>query len=66
MPKIAEEMLNRLGLSLSDVKSIDNFNIKEEIKALQPGIKFTVGDTLFERITPERVAELKEKYGSSK
>lgn len=66
MPKISEEMLNRVGLSLKDVKSIENFNVQEEIKALQPGTKFTVGETLFERITPERIAELKDKYGSSK
>ena len=28
--------------------------------------EFVVGDMLFERITPERVEELKLKYGSSK
>ena len=39
---------------------------KEEIQALKSGHKFEVGDMLFERITPERIEELKVKYGSDK
>ena len=66
MPKIAEDMMNKLGLSLKDVGSIKDFNVAKEMNALQPGHKFSVGDTLFERITPERVEELKQKYGSAK
>lgn len=66
MPKISQEMLSRLGLDLKDIKPIDGFNIAEEIKVLKPGHKFNVGEALFERITPEKIEELKEKYGSSK
>ncbi len=66
MPKVAEDMMNKLGLSLKDVTSIKDFNVEKEMNALQAGHKFSVGDTLFERITPERVEELKQKYGSAK
>ena len=66
MPKISEDMMNKLGLSLKDVGSIKNFDVAKEMNALQPGHKFSVGDMLFERITPERVEELKQKYGSTK
>ncbi len=66
MPKIAEDMMNKLGLSLKDVGSIKNFNVAKEMNALQAGHKFSIGDMLFERITPERVEELKQKYGSAK
>ena len=65
MPKIAEDMMNKLGLSLKDVGSIKGFDVAKEMNALQAGHKFMVGETLFERITPERVEELKQKYGSA-
>ena len=46
--------------------SLNNFDVRKEINTLKGGEKFEVGDMLFERITPERVEELKAKYGSSK
>lgn len=66
MPKVAENMLAKLGLSVQDMPSLKNFDVKEQIQFLKPGAKFEIGDALFERITPEKCQELKEKYGSQK
>lgn len=66
MPKVAENMLAKLGLSVQDMPSLKNFDVKEQIQFLKPGAKFEVSDALFERITPEKCQELKEKYGSQK
>lgn len=66
MPQISQNMMDRLGLQLDSNSGLNSFDIKTEIQALKPGHKFTVGETLFERITFERVEELKEKYGSKK
>lgn len=66
MPDTAEKMLDKLGLKADDMPSLKGFSVKEEIQALKPGHKFEVGDMLFERITPERIEELKVKYGSDK
>ena len=54
MPKVAENMLAKLGLSVQDMPSLKNFDVKEQIQFLKPGAKFEVGDALFERITPEK------------
>ena len=59
MPAVAEQMLARLNLKPADMPALKGFNIEKEIAALQPGHGFTVGDALFERISPERVQELK-------
>ena len=66
MPQTSESMLSRLGLTMADIPNIKNFNISQELSALEAGHPFTVGEALFERITPEKVEELKQKYGSSK
>lgn len=66
MPDTAEKMLDKLGLKADDMPSLKGFSVKEEIQALKPGHKFEVGDMLFERIIPERIEELKVKYGSDK
>lgn len=66
MPETAKNMLDRLGEKEADMPSLNNFDIQKEINALAPGQKFNVGEPLFERITPERIEKLKEKYGSSK
>ena len=66
MPKVAENMLAKLGLSVQDMPSLKNFDVKEQIQFLNSFAKFEVGDALFERITPEKCQELKEKYGSQK
>lgn len=66
MPSTSEAMLERLGLKAQDIPSLKDFNIKNEISALKPGHKFNIGEALFERIAPEKIEELKERYGSSK
>ena len=66
MPKISEQMLARLGLGIADMPELKNFNISKEIEVLKPGHKFVVGEALFERISPEKTQELKDKYGSEK
>ena len=63
MPKVAQSMLERLGAETSSLK---DFDVKKEMNALKGGENFEVGDVLFERVTPERLEELKAKYGSSK
>lgn len=66
MPTTSEKMLAKLGLKLSDMPSLKDFDIKRELTALKAGTPFEIGDMLFERIPEERIAELKEKYGASK
>ena len=46
--------------------TLKDFDIKTELTSIKAGTPFEVGDMLFERITEERIAELKEKYGASK
>ena len=66
MPKTSENMLAKLNLNVDMSGLLKDFDIKQEIKTIKAGAEFVVGDMLFERITPERVEELKLKYGSSK
>lgn len=66
MPTTSEKMLAKLGLKLSDMPSLKDFDVRRELTALKAGTPFEVGDMLFERIPEERIAELKEKYGASK
>lgn len=66
MPTVAAAMLERLGLKFEDMPSLDGFDVSAEITAVAPGWPFTVGEPLFERITHERIEELKQKYGSNK
>lgn len=63
MPTTSAAILSKLNLSLTSLK---NFDVKTEINFLQGDEPFTIGDMLFERITPETIAEMKNKYGSSK
>ena len=62
MPTAAQSMLDRLGASLTRLK---NFDVRTELSVLKGGEKFEVGEPLFERITPEKMTELKQKYGSA-
>lgn len=65
MPDTAAKILAKLGLSAEGL-SLKDFNVSKEIEALQAGHKFEVGEALFERIAPEKIEELKVKYGSGK
>ena len=66
MPQVSQSMLARFSLDLPQNSGLKDFNVKKEMQVLQAGHKFEIGETLFERITPEKVEELKTKYGSSK
>lgn len=66
MPDVAAKMLAKLHLDAKDMPLLKGFNIAKEITAVKAGQPFEVGEMLFERITPERVEELKQKYGSKK
>lgn len=66
MPHTTQKIFEIFNLNLSDMPSLKDFNIAEQIETLKPGHKFNLGDPLFERITPERVEQLKQKYGSGK
>ena len=63
MPKISQEMLARLNLTQKDMPSLKDFNVSHELNFLKAGHKFNVGEPLFERITSEKLTELKLKYG---
>lgn len=66
MPETAEKMLAKFGLKTEDMPGLNNFDAAAEIQALKPGQAFEVGEPLFERIAPEKIEELKVKYGSDK
>lgn len=65
MPETSKSMLQKLGISEQEQLSLKDFNVANEIEKLRAGHQFTIGEPLFERITPEKVAELKQKYGSA-
>ncbi len=66
MPATARKIFEKLNLNSEEMPLLKDFNVYREIEILKPGHKFEVGDALFERITPEKLEELKQKYGSGK
>ena len=46
--------------------SLKDFSVEKEMSALKAGHKFEAGEALFERITPEKAAELQQKYSGGK
>ena len=63
MPDTAEKIMAKFGLSSKDMPTLKDFDVKKEINVLKAGHPFETGDALFERITPEKIAELQQKYG---
>ena len=63
MPQTAAKILAKFNLKPEDMPLLKNFNIAEQINALPAGTPFEAGEALFERITPEKMQELQEKYG---
>ena len=63
MPETEQKMLDKFGLQMTSLK---DFYIAKELSFFKGGEKFEVGEMLFERITPEKMEELKQKYGSAK
>ncbi len=66
MPQTSENMMARLNLKIDEHSGLKDFNVSNEITFFKGGEPFEVGEPLFERITPERLEELKQKYGSGK
>lgn len=64
LPETAKKILAKFGLKPEDV-SLQNFDIEKEINVLKSEQPFTVGEALFERITPEKTQELQQKYGGA-
>ena len=62
MPKTSQIMADKLGFEISGLK---DFDVVKEIKFFKGGEKFVIGDALFERIAPEKIDEMKAKYGSA-
>lgn len=65
MPQTSEKMLAKFFLKSEDMPLLKGFNVAREIEALPAGTAFETGEALFERITPEKAAELQQKYGGS-
>ena len=63
MPETSAKIMAKFGLSSADLPSLKDFKVADEITALAPGTAFEAGEALFERITPEKTAELQQKYG---
>ena len=63
LPNTAQKIMGKFGLGMQDMPTLTNFSVKEQINALPSGHPFVVGEALFERITPERMIELQQKYG---
>ncbi|MDD7313846.1 MAG: methionine--tRNA ligase [bacterium] len=63
MPETAQKMLDKLNASQIGLK---DFDVKKEMSFFKGGEPFEVGEMLFERIAPEKIEEMKAKYGSSK
>ena len=66
MPDTAEKIMAKFGLTSKDMPSLKDFNVEKEMSALKAGHAFEAGEALFERITPERAAELQQKYSGAK
>jgi len=65
MPQTAENMLARFGLKVDEKTALKDFDVIKELQFFNGGESFEVGEPLFERISPERLDELKQKYGSN-
>ena len=63
MPDTSAKMLAKFGLKPEDMPTLKDFDVAEQITALKVGTSFEAGEALFERITPEKAAELQDKYG---
>ena len=63
MPQTTAKILAKFNLKPEDMPLLKDFSIAEQINALPTGTPFEAGDALFERITPEKMQELQEKYG---
>ncbi|MBQ9235334.1 MAG: methionine--tRNA ligase [Alphaproteobacteria bacterium] len=63
MPDTAAKLLAKLNMPQVELKG---FDVAKEMTALRGGEPFVVGEPLFERISTEKIEEMKTKYGSAK
>ena len=63
MPETSQKILDKLHANSIIIK---DFDVRKEMNFFKGGESFDVGDMLFERITPERIEELKVKYAGAK
>ena len=61
MPNVSEKILSTLGTSGDWI-----FDVKEEMNTISKGHKFEVPETVFSKISSDRVNELNEKYNAKK
>lgn len=61
MPNVSEKILGALGTSGDWI-----FDVKEEMNAISKGHEFEVPETVFSKISSDRVNELNEKYNAKK
>lgn len=64
MPHTSEKMLALFNLSINPNADLKDFDLQKEMAYFKGSEPFEIGEALFERISPERIAELKTKYGS--
>ena len=65
MPQTAAKMMAKFNLTPDDMPLIKDFDVAKEAEALAVGTAFETGEALFERIAPEKMTELQQKYGGS-
>ncbi|MBO4293945.1 MAG: methionine--tRNA ligase [Alphaproteobacteria bacterium] len=64
MPHTSEKMLALFNLNINPNADLKDFDLQKEMAYFKGSEPFEIGEALFERISPERIAELKTKYGS--
>ena len=65
IPQTSAKMMAKFGLKTEDMPLLKDFDVAREIENLVAGTAFETGDALFERITPEKMTELQQKYGGN-
>lgn len=65
IPASCDKIFEKLGIdsNVEENNKITVNNMKDVLKYLKAGHKFVVGDPAFNRITPEEIEELIQKYG---
>ena len=64
MPHTSEKMLALFNLNINPNADLKDFDLQKDMAYFKGSEPFEIGEALFERISPERIAELKTKYGS--
>lgn len=62
MPITSLKMFEKLNLKQEDMPLLNQLDMQKDISYLKEGHPFDVGEMLFEKISPERLDELKQRY----